>query len=189
MTVYGYARVSTADQNLEAQLEELRAAGSAKVFREKVSGMRSDRPELAKALKALGRGDMLIVSRLDRLARSPRDLLNILAAIGERGATFKSLGDTWADGSWSPDAYGSRRACRVRARANLQENRRGADARDGKWSALRAKTEAHPASAGGSACAPRGRRESDGNRAELQRQPFYDFAALIFGGAPRSALA
>ncbi len=97
MTVYGYARVSTADQNLDAQLEELRAAGCTKVFREKVSGTRSDRAELAKVLKALSQGDMLIVSRLDRLARSTRDLLNILAAIGERGASFKSLGDAWAD--------------------------------------------------------------------------------------------
>ncbi len=69
MTVYGYARVSTVDQNLDAQLEQLRAAGCTKIFREKVSGARSDRPELAKSLKALGQGDTLVVSRLDRLAR------------------------------------------------------------------------------------------------------------------------
>jgi DNA invertase Pin-like site-specific DNA recombinase len=97
MTAYGYARVSTADQNLDTQLEQLRAAGCAKVFRERASGARSDRPELAKLLKVLGQSDTLIVSRLDRLARSTRDLLNILAAIGGRRATFKSLGDAWAD--------------------------------------------------------------------------------------------
>jgi hypothetical protein len=83
MTVYGYARVSTGDQKLDTQLDQLKAAGCYKIFREKVSGARSDRPELAKALKALDQGDVLIVCRLDRLARSTRDLLNVLAAIGE----------------------------------------------------------------------------------------------------------
>jgi DNA invertase Pin-like site-specific DNA recombinase len=98
MPLYGYARVSTRDQDLAAQNTELRAAGCAKVFREKVSGAKTaDRPELAKALRRLDRGDVLVVTRLDRLARSTRDLLNILAAIGERGADFKSLKDTWAD--------------------------------------------------------------------------------------------
>jgi DNA invertase Pin-like site-specific DNA recombinase len=98
MPLYGYARVSTRDQDLAAQDAELRAAGCAKVFREKVSGAKTtDRPELAKVLRRLDRGDVLVVTRLDRLARSTRDLLNILAAIGERGAGFKSLKDTWAD--------------------------------------------------------------------------------------------
>jgi DNA invertase Pin-like site-specific DNA recombinase len=68
-----------------------------KIYWEKISGARSDRPELAKGIRALEEGDVLIVSGLDRLARSTRDLLNVLAAIGERGATFKSLGDAWAD--------------------------------------------------------------------------------------------
>ena len=66
-------------------------------FREKISGARSDRPQLRKALNALGKGDTLVVSRLDRLARSMRDLLNVLHEIGERGAFFKSLHDPWAD--------------------------------------------------------------------------------------------
>ena len=56
-----------------------------------------DRPQLAKAIQALGQGDTLVVCKLDRLARTTRDLLNTLATIGERGATFKSLGDPWAD--------------------------------------------------------------------------------------------
>jgi DNA invertase Pin-like site-specific DNA recombinase len=63
----------------------------------KISGARSDRPELAKALKRLTVGDVLIVTRLDRLARSTRDLLNILDDIAKRGAGFKSLHDAWAD--------------------------------------------------------------------------------------------
>jgi DNA invertase Pin-like site-specific DNA recombinase len=97
MTVYGYARVSTAGQTLASQDAQLHAAGCAKVFAEKVSGAKTDRPELAKLLKRLEAGDVLIVTRLDRLARSTRDLLNILDAIGKAGAGFKSLSDVWAD--------------------------------------------------------------------------------------------
>jgi len=96
-TIYGYARVSTTDQKLDGQLDQLKAAGCTRIFREKVSGARSDRPELRKAIKALDQGDVLIVCRLDRLARSTRDLLNVLAEIADRGASFKSLGDAWAD--------------------------------------------------------------------------------------------
>ena len=94
---FGYARVSTDGQSLDAQLAQLKAAGCSKIFREKVSGARSDRAELAKLLKILTAGDVVIVTRLDRLARSTRDLLNVLAAIGEQKAGFRSLGDSWAD--------------------------------------------------------------------------------------------
>src|SRR5882724_1276268 len=97
MTVYGYARVSTDGQSLASQDVELHAAGCAKVYAEKISGARSNRPELAKVLKRLDTGDVLIVTRLDRLARSTRDLLNILDDIAKRGAGFKSLHDAWAD--------------------------------------------------------------------------------------------
>ena len=97
MTAYGYARVSTNGQDLGSQEAELLAAGCAKVFKEKVSGAKTDRPELAKALRRLEPGDVLVVTRLDRLARSTRDLLNIVAAIAEREAGFRSLKDGWAD--------------------------------------------------------------------------------------------
>ena len=97
MTTYGYARVSTNGQDLSVQDAELRAAGCAKVFKEKASGAKTDRPELAKAIGRLEEGDVLVVTRLDRLARSTRDLLNVIAAIADRGAGFKSLKDTWAD--------------------------------------------------------------------------------------------
>jgi DNA invertase Pin-like site-specific DNA recombinase len=97
MTTYGYARVSTNGQDLGSQEAELMVAGCAKVFKEKVSGAKTDRTELAKALRRLEPGDVLIVTRLDRLARSTRDLLNIVAAIAEREAGFRSLRDTWAD--------------------------------------------------------------------------------------------
>jgi DNA invertase Pin-like site-specific DNA recombinase len=97
MPLFGYARVSTRDQDLAAQDAELRAAGCVKVFKEKVSGVKTDRPELVKAIGRLEPGDVLVVTRLDRLARSTRDLLNVIAAIAERGAGFKSLKDAWAD--------------------------------------------------------------------------------------------
>ena len=97
MTVFGYARVSTDGQTLEAQVAELSAAGAAKVYREKASGAVSGRVQLNRAIVALGEGDVLLVTRLDRLARSTRDLLNTLAVIAEKGAGFRSLRDTWAD--------------------------------------------------------------------------------------------
>ena len=99
--LFGYARVSTDGQTLEAQLAQLEAAGAGvgggKVFREKVSGAARDRPQLARLLASLSPGDVVLVTRLDRLARSTRDLLNVLAAVAEKGAAFRSLGDPWAD--------------------------------------------------------------------------------------------
>lgn len=97
MVVYGYARVSTEGQSLSAQLAQLGAAGCKNVFREKISGARADRKQLARLINALTKGDVVVVTRLDRLARSTRDLLNLLAVIAEKGAAFKSLGDAWAD--------------------------------------------------------------------------------------------
>src|ERR1700721_2241160 len=97
MTIYGYARVSTTGQDLEAQFAELKAAGAKKIFQEKVTGKNRNRPQLDHALKVLGEGDVLIVTRLDRLARSSRDLLNVLAAVSEKKALFRSLRDVCAD--------------------------------------------------------------------------------------------
>jgi DNA invertase Pin-like site-specific DNA recombinase len=97
MTIYGYARVSTDGQTLAAQDAALRAAGCAKVFAEKASGAKTDRAELQKAVARLDDGDVLVVTRLDRLARSTRDLLNVLHSVAQRGAKFRSLGDQWCD--------------------------------------------------------------------------------------------
>jgi DNA invertase Pin-like site-specific DNA recombinase len=97
MTIYGYARVSTDGQTLAAQDAALTAAGCAKVYAEKVSGAVTDRKALAKVLMLLKEGDTLIVTRLDRQARSTRDLLNTLDTIAKKGAGFKSLADAWAD--------------------------------------------------------------------------------------------
>jgi DNA invertase Pin-like site-specific DNA recombinase len=93
--VIGYARVSTDGQSVHDQIVQLKAAGATRIFSEKMSGARSDR--LRKALVALSAGDTLLVLRLDRLARSTRDLLNTLDAVAKASATFKSLGDPWAD--------------------------------------------------------------------------------------------
>jgi DNA invertase Pin-like site-specific DNA recombinase len=97
MSSYGYARVSTDGQTLAAQDAQLHAAGCAKIYAEKASGAKTDRAELARLLKRLEPGDVLVVTRLDRLARSTRDLLNILDNISKAGASFRSLADTWAD--------------------------------------------------------------------------------------------
>ena len=97
--ILGYARVSTDGQTLDAQQSALRQAGADRVFAEMISGATSDRLQLAKAIAALGEGDCLIVTKLDRLARSTRDLVNTLAAIADKGASFKSLGDAWANTS------------------------------------------------------------------------------------------
>src|SRR4051794_40320866 len=95
--IYGYARVSTDGQSVDAQVTALTDAGAEKVFREVASGAKTDRAQLRRAIDPLGTGDVLMVTRLDRLARSTRDLLNTLAAITGKQAGFRSLGDTWAD--------------------------------------------------------------------------------------------
>ena len=95
--IYGYARVSTDGQSLAAQMDQLREAGAEKIFRETASGAKTDRAQLARALAKLDQDDVLLVTRLDRLARSTRDLLNTLAAIAAKDALFRSLGDVWAD--------------------------------------------------------------------------------------------
>ncbi|MCF3948562.1 recombinase family protein [Acidiphilium sp. AL] len=95
--IYGYARVSTDGQSVAAQVSQLRAAGCEKVFKETASGARTDRVYLHKAIVQLEAGDTLVVTRLDRLARSTRDLLNTLATIADMKAGFRSLNDAWAD--------------------------------------------------------------------------------------------
>src|SRR3974390_259587 len=94
MAVYGYARVSTDGQTLAAQDAVLHAAGCAKVYSETASGAKTDRAQLRKVISRLKDGDTLVVTRL---ARSTRDLLNMLDEISKRGAGFKSLADNWVD--------------------------------------------------------------------------------------------
>jgi DNA invertase Pin-like site-specific DNA recombinase len=93
----GYARVSTDDQDLTPQRAALRAAGCKRLHEEKVSGAKRDRPELARLLDQLREGDVVVVARLDRLARSTRDLLEIAERLKDGGAGLRSLAEPWAD--------------------------------------------------------------------------------------------
>jgi DNA invertase Pin-like site-specific DNA recombinase len=95
--IYGYARVSTDGQSVDAQVRQLRAAGCEEVYRETASGAKTNRSQLWRAIDKLAAGDVLTVTRLDRLARSTRDLLNTLASVAARGAGFRSINDAWAD--------------------------------------------------------------------------------------------
>jgi DNA invertase Pin-like site-specific DNA recombinase len=97
--IYGYARVSTDGRHVsaDAQVRQLTKAGCTKVFRDIASGAKTDRAQLRRLLALLGPSDVLTVTRLDRLARSTGDLLNTLAAITDKKAGFRSLGDAWAD--------------------------------------------------------------------------------------------
>jgi DNA invertase Pin-like site-specific DNA recombinase len=93
----GYARVSTYGQSLSAQLEQLKAAGCSRIYREKVTGARADRRELQKMLRHLAAGKAVVVTRIDRLARSTFDLFAIVKQIADAGARFRSLAEPWAD--------------------------------------------------------------------------------------------
>jgi len=93
MAIIGYARVSTQDQHLTGQLEALKAGGAETIYREKISGTRADRPQLAKLMASLKHGDVVLLTKLDRLGRSTRELLDLIEAISKAGASFRSLGE------------------------------------------------------------------------------------------------
>ena len=97
----GYARVSTVGQTLEAQLDQLKVAGCSRVYREKVSGAKVDRKELGNLLKSLEAGEQVVVTRIDRLARSVFELFAIVKKIIDAGGQFLSLAEPWADTSTS----------------------------------------------------------------------------------------
>jgi DNA invertase Pin-like site-specific DNA recombinase len=99
MALIGYARVSTQDQQLTGQLDSFKAAGATTIYREKISGTRADRPQLAKLTASLEPGDIVVVTKLDRLGRSTRELLDLIDCIGKAGAAFRSLGDPLWDTS------------------------------------------------------------------------------------------
>jgi DNA invertase Pin-like site-specific DNA recombinase len=97
MAIVGYARVSTPGQELDGQLGALKAAGATKIHQEKISGARADRPQLAKLMASLQPGDVVLVTKIDRLGRSTMELLNLVDRIGRAGASFRSLGDALFD--------------------------------------------------------------------------------------------
>ena len=155
---YGYARVSTDGQSVDAQVRQLTKAGCKKVFREVASGAKTDRAQLRRLLGQLEAGDVLTVTRLDRLARSTRDLLNTLATITGKKAGFRSLGDAWADTTTSHGrlmltVLGGPR--RVRARPYPGAHRRRPRAGQGARREDGPQAEAHPAPAARGDQAPR----------------------------------
>ena len=159
--IYGYARVSTDGQSVDAQVKQLRAAGAEKVFRETASGARADRAQLRRAIGQLEKGDVLTVTRLDRLARSTRDLLNTLAQIADKGAGFRSLADTWADTTTSHGRLMLTvlgRAGRVRARPDTRSHDRRPRTRQGEGRQNGKAAETHGASKERGDQAPRSRR-------------------------------
>jgi hypothetical protein len=175
MAHFGYARVSTDGQSLTAQVGELKAAGCSEIFQEKVSGAKSDRKQLARLIGRLGKDDVLVVTRLDRLARSTNDLLNLLGAVADKGAGFKSLRDTWA-GTTTPHVRlmltvlgGLAEFERELIRSRTSEGRERAVAKGGDGA--QAETDAPPAP--GSRCATGSRRILDGHRPVLQLQPLH----------------
>ena len=93
----GYARVSTQDQNLNRQLDQLRQEGCERIYEEKISGKNKERPELQRMLDALRQGDIVIISELTRLSRSVRDLFDIVDKSHAAGAEIKSLKESWLD--------------------------------------------------------------------------------------------
>src|ERR1700688_2743046 len=97
MAIIGYARVSTQDQDYSGQLEALKAAGATTIFREKISGARADRPQLAKLMATIKPDDVVLVTKLDRLGRSTRELLELIERIGKAVASLRPLGDPFAE--------------------------------------------------------------------------------------------
>src|SRR6201996_6931397 len=149
----GYARVSTYGQTLDAQLEQLRADGCAKIYREKASGAQADRRELLRMLKHLAAGDVVTVTRIDRLARSTFDLFAIVKRIVDAGGQFRSLAEPWADTATSSGAADDRRPRQVGGRgagSDPHPHDRRPQSCQGAWPAYGTPAEAYATAAGGS---------------------------------------
>lgn len=95
--VFGYARVSTQEQNLDRQLDILKESGAEEIIQEKITGTKADRPELNRLLDKLRKDDIVLVTDLTRLGRSTKDLFNLVEQIENKGANVKSLKETWLD--------------------------------------------------------------------------------------------
>ena len=176
----GYARVSTYGQTLDAQLEQLRADGCAKIYREKASGARADRRELLRLLKTVTADDVVTVTRIDRLARSTFDLFAIVKQIVEAGGQFRSLAEPWADTATSTGRLmiavlgGLADVERDLIRTRTAEGRSRAKARGQH---MGPSTEAQSRAASGSSATTGGGRHLGGARPQLRRKPGNDFQA------------
>jgi hypothetical protein len=148
--IYGYARVSSTGQDLAQQLVQLDAAGCTKIYREKVSAATAERPQLKRTIGALGAGDVLMVTATDRLARNTRDLLNILQAVREVGAGFRSIAEPMVDTPRSSQrsslpCWGSLRAMSAIVSPSAP---RLAGSRPGPWREVRPARCPYPSPAG-----------------------------------------
>jgi DNA invertase Pin-like site-specific DNA recombinase len=188
---FGYARVSTVGQTLDSQLEQLRAAGcTAKIYREKVTGAHNDRRELLKMLKALAPGDVVTVTRIDRLARSTFDLFAIVKKIVDAKAQFRSLAEPWADTGTSTGRLmiavlgGLADVERDLIRTRTAEGRSRATKRGQR---MGRETEIDRGSAGRGPHAAGRRCHACRTRAQLRRGEKHNFTALIV--ALRRAIA
>lgn len=95
--IIGYARVSTSDQNLDRQIDQLREQGCERIYQEKITGTSKERPELNRMFEALREGDTIIICELTRLSRSVKDLFSLVDRIRNIGANIKSLKEPWLD--------------------------------------------------------------------------------------------
>jgi DNA invertase Pin-like site-specific DNA recombinase len=179
MAVIGYARVSTQGQDLTPQLKVLKAAGAVTVYREKVSGVRAHRPQLAKLMATLQPGDILVVTKLDRLGRSTRELLELIERISKAGASFRSLGDPLWDTSSSQGRLLSTLLAAIAdferelIRERTGDGRKRALANGVKFGRKRKLSDYQRAEA-----VKRCWRDLGGDRQELRRRDIDDLAAL-----------
>ena len=174
----GYARVSTVGQTLAAQLEQLRADGCAKIFREKVTGTRADRRELLKLLKAITPGDVVTVTRIDRLARSTFDLFAIVKQIVDAGRSIPLTGRTVGRHRHkhrTADDCRSRRAGGRGGRPYPHTHSGRQEPGEGTWAAYGPTAEAHPTTAARSTAAASRGRYAQGTGEKLQRRQGDDF--------------
>jgi hypothetical protein len=174
MAIIGYARVSTQDQHLTGQLEALKAAGAETIYREKISCARADRPQLGKLMASLKAGDVVLVTKLDRLGRSTLELLDLIERISGAGAAFRSLGDPLWDTSSSQGRLLSTHLAATRL--NPRTHWRWPQARYGQGCQVRSQAEAVGLPAAGGHQAPRRGRDAGRDRQELRRRYLDDLS-------------
>jgi resolvase-like protein len=182
--IYGYARVSTDGQSEAAQVRQLRAAGTKKVFREVASGAKTDRPQLRRLLTEINSGDVVMVTRLDRLARSTPSRQS---SAKKPGFDLSPTHGPTRHGTRAFDADRARRAGGVRTRIDPRPHWRRPRASQGARAELGPTLQAHPASAERGDSPSRPGRNAHRHRPQLQRPPEYDFPAHGLNAAAKVA--